>query len=169
MGEPEEPGGDRTDRPDPTRPAADGPLEPEGGWPTESRVFATLGGFALVLCVTYAWWSAAAARPGERGGPEWAGTIGLAAAAFFGLALALFLARSLRRVQQDTVALEEAADAGATDGLYLPETSPWPIGIGVGAALTAAGLSLGAWVAIPGVALLVWSLVGFAHQSRSRS
>ena len=104
---------------------------------------------------------------------EWAGTIGLLAAATFSLFLALFFSRSLRRVQGDTEAVEEAVEAGQLDeespeALYLPETSIWPLGLGVGAGLTFAGLGFGWWFMLPGIALLAHSSIGFAHQSRDR-
>jgi hypothetical protein len=44
----------------------------------------------------------------------------------------------------------------------------WPLGIGVGAGLTFAGLGFGWWVMLPGIALLLHSAIGFARQSRER-
>jgi hypothetical protein len=104
---------------------------------------------------------------------EWAGTVGLLAAAAFSGFLAVFLRRSLRRVQADTEYAEEAVESGAIEedspqALYLPETSVWPLGIGIGAGLTFAGLGFGWWFMLPGVALLLHSAIGFARQSRDR-
>ena len=141
------------------------PLEPRRGVPTEARVFGITGVFALVIAVIY----------GLTSGPEPAGTVALAAAGVFGLALAVFFTRSLRDVQHDVVIAEEAMEeAGAAgeetdEGLYLPETSIWPFFMGLGAALTFAGLAFGLWFIVPGVALLVHAVVGFASQSRDRA
>jgi hypothetical protein len=141
-------------------------VEPATGWPTESKVFFALGGFAFVIDVIYV----AASIPG---GIEYAGTVALVATAAFSIFFAFFLRRSLRRVQADTEEVEEAVAEGelaedAPEALYLPETSIWPIGMGVGAALTFAGLGFGWWFMLPGVALLVHAAIGFAHQSRDR-
>ena len=141
-------------------------VEPEHGLPTESKLFLGIGSFALLLCVVYfvtTTWS--------DEGTEWAGVAGLAAAAF-SLFFGLFLRSALRGIQSDVEASERAAEAGSTDPdevLYLPETSVWPIGIGVGASLTLAGIPLGYWVMIPGVALFAHSVIGFARQSRDRT
>jgi hypothetical protein len=105
-------------------------------------------------------------------GTEWAGVAGLAAAAGFSLFFGTFLRSALRGIQADVESSERAAEAGSTDTdevLYLPETSIWPIGIGVGATLTLAGVALGYWVMIPGVALFAHSVIGFARQSRDRT
>jgi len=140
-------------------------LEPDHGLPTESKIFVVTGAFALVLAVVY----------GLTSGPEPAGTVALAAAGVFGLALAVFFARTLRHVQHDVVVAEAAdeeaaaADVETDAGLYLPETSIWPFFLGLGAALTFAGLAFGLWFIVPGVAVLVHAVIGFASQSRDRA
>lgn len=143
------------------------PVEPAGhGLPTEAKVFLALGVFALVIDVIYVITSI-------PGGIEWAGTVGLAACAVFSLYFAYFLHRSLRRVQADVEEMEERVEAGEIEeddpaALYLPETSIWPLGIGLGTGLTFAGLGFGWWFMLPGIALLLHSAIGFAHQSRER-
>ena len=140
-------------------------MEPTHGLPTESKLFGATGTFALVIGVIYALTS----------GPEPAGTVALFAAGVFGLALAVFFARSLREVQHEVVLAEEetdAAEAAGTEtdaGLYLPETSIWPFFLGIGAALTFTGFALGLWFLIPGLVLVVHSVIGFASQSRDRA
>jgi hypothetical protein len=149
----------------PTDPAVDA-VEPRGGLPTESKVFLFLGGFSFFLAVVYGVWSSTSPT-----GIEYAGLIGLLASTLFGVFFGLFLAKDLRQVQADVESAEADAAAGVHDpvnGLYLPETSIWPVGIGVGAALVCAGLGFGWWFILPGLALLVHSLIGFASQSRHR-
>ena len=145
----------------------DNRIEPEHGLPTESKLFLGIGSFALVLCAIYY-----ATTTWSDEGTEWAGVAGLAAAASFSIFFGLFLRSALRGIQADVEASERAAEAGSTDTdevLYLPGTSIWPIGIGVGATLTLAGIPLGYWVMIPGAALFAHSIIGFARQSRDRT
>lgn len=142
------------------------PMEPATGVPTEARVFYTLGAFAVVIDIVYV----LASIPG---GIEWSGTVSLAATAVFSLFFGFFLQRNIRRVQDDVEEVEAGVESGelaedAPEALYLPETSIWPLGIGVGAGLTFAGLGFGWWFALPGVAILVHSAIGFAQQSRDR-
>jgi len=140
--------------------------EPEDGPTTEARLFFLFGAFSLFLAVVYLVWTSRSA-----GGTEWAGGIALLFAAGFALFFGTFLLLSLRRVQETVVDFEANEEAGVEDTdevLYLPVTSLWPVGIGVGASLTIAGVALGFWVMIPGIALFVQSIVGFAHQSRAR-
>ena len=54
-------------------------------------------------------------------------------------------------------------------GEYLPASSVWPLGVGVGAALTLNGLILGWGYAVPGAALLALAVAGFVAQSRRRT
>jgi hypothetical protein len=142
-------------------------IEPEQGLPTESKLFLFLGGFSLLLAVIYYVTTAASDE-----GVEWAGVAALVGGAAFSIFFGLFLRSSLRGIQADVEESERAAEAGSTDTdevLYLPETSIWPIGIGVGAALSLGGVALGYWVMNPGVALFAHSVIGFARQSRDRT
>jgi hypothetical protein len=151
----------------PDVPLDDNAIEPAQGIPTESKLFLGLGGFSLVLSIIYYVTTAASDE-----GVEWAGVAALAGGAAFSIFFGLFLRSSLRGIQADVEEAERAAEAGSTDTdevLYLPETSIWPIGIGVGATLTLAGVALGYWVMIPGVALFAHSVIGFARQSRDRT
>ena len=51
---------------------------------------------------------------------------------------------------------------------YLPASSVWPLGVGIGAALTLNGLVLGWTYAVPGGVLLALAVTGFVAQSRRR-
>jgi hypothetical protein len=137
-------------------------VEPAGGVPTESRIFGALGAFYLGAGIVY-WFLSY----------EWAGFAMLVFAGVFAFTAAGYFWAKLRGVQQE---VEDAdADAEAEDappehpGLYLPHTSVWPIGIGIGAAVTMAGIAIGWWFLIPGALLLLHSIIGFAAQSRDRS
>jgi hypothetical protein len=116
--------------------------------------------FYLVLAVIYA-----------IAAYEWAGVALLGFGALFSFVAAAYFAFDLRDVQHDVELREdELPDEPPTHaGLYLPHASVWPIGVGIGAALTLAGIAIGWWVLLPGAALLVHSLIGFATQSRDRS
>jgi hypothetical protein len=134
-------------------------VEPRRGLPTESKLFGALGAFYAVLAIIYA----ATAY-------EWAGVALLGFGAVFSFIAAAYLAVDVREVQEDVEQLEGVAEGPPThEGLYLPHASIWPIGVALGAALTLAGLAIGWWVLLPGAALLVHSLIGFAAQSRDRS
>jgi hypothetical protein len=52
---------------------------------------------------------------------------------------------------------------------YLPHSSLWPFGIGVGVFLAFNGLILGLPWMLPGVVLVATSIGGFARQSRHRA
>ena len=52
---------------------------------------------------------------------------------------------------------------------YLPQTSVWPFGIGVGALLAVNGLIVGVGYAIPGLVVLAVSIAGLISQSRRRA
>lgn len=133
-------------------------VEPRRGLPTESKLFGSLGLFYLLLAIVYAITAY-----------EWAGVALLAFGALFSFIAATYLAFDLRDVQDDVETLEAPTAPPEHVGLYLPHTSVWPIGVGLGAALTLAGIAIGWWVLLPGAALLVHSLIGFAAQSRDRS
>lgn len=64
---------------------------------------------------------------------------------------------------------EASEVAGPEPEHYLPESSLWPFGIGVGVFLAFNGLILGLPWTLPGVVLVATSIGGFARQSRHRS
>jgi hypothetical protein len=140
--------------------------EPRRGLPTESTLFFGLAGFTALIGVIYA------VTTTVTGGFEPAGTFALLGVSAFGAFFGTFLLVMVRRIQGDMELLEEAHAAGdpaADEILYLPTQSIWPLGLGVGLSLTLAGIPLGLWVMVPGIALFVHSLIGFAHQTRTRS
>lgn len=120
--------------------------------PVPWRIFVSIGVFLGVITVIY--------LPAD----EAAGTVMLAVASMLGLFCGVFLWRNLRKF--------EAGGAGEVGGdhaaLYLPDASPWPIGIALGVTLVLNGLIIGAWFLVPGVMVLALSIAGFARQSRHR-
>jgi hypothetical protein len=149
----------------PTEPEEVLAVEPPGGIPTESKFFFGLGAFLTLIGLVYA---VTTRNYGSH--TEYAGTLALLAGAGFAFFFGTFLLLTVRRIQEDVEALEEARAAGTdvSDVLFLPAQSIWPIGLGFGLSLMAAGVALGLWVMIPGLALFVHSLIGFAQQSRRR-
>lgn len=138
----------------------------EQGTPAEALVFLVIGAFSFLIGAIYLVWTSTTPT-----GTELAGGAVLLGAGAFSSSIGVFLWRSARGVQADVRRAEVAAEAGSTDPdlvLYLPESSIWPFVIGVGLSLVLAGIPLGFWVLIPGVALLVQGLIGFMHQSRDR-
>ncbi len=137
-------------------------VEPRDGIPTESRVFLSFALFYVVIGTIYAIVSDG----------EWAGVALLFFAAVFAGMAGLWFIGGLGPVQRDVEEIESKVgdgEVGDDDAeLYLPITSIWPLGIGLGAALTGAGVAVGWPLLLPGVALLAHSVIGFASQSRRR-
>jgi hypothetical protein len=96
---------------------------------------------------------------------EEAGTVMLLVASTLGLWCGIFLWRNDRALESGKAV--DAAHAGQ-EALYLPVSSPWPLGIGAGLALVLNGLIIGIWFLVPGVMILAVSIGGFARQSRHR-
>lgn len=122
------------------------------------RVFLVVAAIITLLAVLYA--------PSK----EIAGIVMLAVAALLALFCGVFLWRATARLNAEDARIAaggvpEVHDAGPA---FLPESSPWPFGIALGATLILNGLIIGTWFVVPGVMLLVVSLGGFARQSRHR-
>jgi Cytochrome c oxidase subunit IV len=140
--------------------------EPRRGLPTESTLFFSLAGFTAFIGAVYA---GATAMTGRF---EPAGTFALFGVSAFGAYFGTFLLRTVRRIQGDVEALEEAHAAGdpaADETWYLPTHSPWPLGLAIGLSLILTGVAAGLWIMIPGIALFGHCLIGFARQTRTRS
>lgn len=97
---------------------------------------------------------------------EEAGMVMLVVASILGLWCGIFLWRNGRALESGKVV--DAAHAGE-EAMYLPTSSPWPLGIGAGLALVFNGLIIGIWFLVPGVMILAVSIGGWARQSRHRS
>lgn len=117
------------------------------------RVFLGVGIFIAVIAAVYVATSY-----------EESGSVMLIVAAILGLWCGVFLWRNLRKFEAGQAG-EVAGDHGA---MYLPESSPWPLGIGLGVTLVLNGLLIGTWFLVPGVMVLAVAVGGFARQSRHR-
>jgi Cytochrome c oxidase subunit IV len=145
-------------------------IEPRRGVTTETLIFSLMGIAFVIAGIVYTIFD----PYGDVGGVT-GGVLFVAGAAFSFITAGWFHLR-LRTVQDDVEAGErerEAAGPAAADdpdagGLYLPETSIWPLAIGVGTAMTLLGIPLKWWFLLPGIALLAYGFIGFAHQSRTR-
>lgn len=137
---------------------------------TDDRVpFRIFGGIAVFMAVVgFVYWFASY---------EDAGTTMLVSACALAALIGLWLYRQERRADQSDkgagtvgVSADESSQVtsdGATH--YLPESSPWPITMAAGAALALSGLVLSWPYAVPGVAVLGLSVVGFVAQGRRRA
>ena len=84
----------------------------------------------------------------------------------------LALATALSALCSVYLRVQSEADGRAIrheEAHYLPDSSVWPFGIGVGALLAANGFILGIGFAIPGVVVLGLSVAGLVAQSRRRA
>jgi predicted MFS family arabinose efflux permease len=115
----------------------------------QSRIFLGIAAFMAVIGVVY--WFASY---------EPAGTVMLGLSSSLAAVCGVYL-----QVQSEHDHEEQTAD----DAHYLPQSSVWPFGIAVGAALAVNGLIVGLGYGIPGLVVIVVSLAGFISQSRRRA
>ena len=113
-------------------------------------MFAGISAFMAVIGIVY--WFASY---------EPAGTVMLALASALAGLCGLYLRVELGRA-------EPAAEPDDEEQ-YLPHSSLWPFGIGLGVLLAANGAIVSLTFAIPGVVLLMFAVVGFVGQSRRRA
>jgi hypothetical protein len=142
-------------------------IEPRKGSTTETLIFSVMGVAFVIAGIVYGIFDPYGAVGGVTG------EVLFVAGAAFSFIAAGYFHLELRKVQDDVEADErDRSGAGAdpdSGGLYLPETSIWPLAIGVGTAMTLLGIPLKWWFLLPGIALLAYGFIGFAHQSRTRS
>jgi len=115
------------------------------------RIFLALAGFIALYAVIY-WFVSY----------EDAGTTLLALASGLALLFGGYLFVQDRKAGPATASSEPEEH-------YLPESSLWPLGIGVGVFLAFNGLILGLPWTVPGVVLVATSVGGFVRQSRHRA
>ena len=118
---------------------------------TALSVFLVLGG------VIYGVWSG-----------EAAGTVLLVLVGAFAAIVAGYLAFQDRLERTTARGSTEEAEAEEYEQ-YLPHSSIWPFEMGVGMATSFAGVVLGWAILVPGVLILVHSIIGWIGQSRRRS
>lgn len=125
------------------------------------QVFVAVGAIITILTVLY--------LPSK----EAAGIVMLVVAALLAFFCGVFLWRASARLDDEARAAAEGVSVGGhghddAGPAYLPSSSPWPFGIGLGATLVLNGLLIGTWFLVPGAVLLGISIAGFARQSRHR-
>jgi hypothetical protein len=121
---------------------------------TQYRVFFGVATFMALIAVVY--WFASY---------EPAGTVMLGLAA----SLAAFCGVYLRLQDESATDAAHTGTAGGGESEYLPHSSVWPFGIGLGAWLTASGIIVGLAFAVPGMAVLAAAITGLVSQSRRRA
>jgi hypothetical protein len=121
---------------------------------TAWRTMAGIGLFVLPFAIVY----------GVLSGEE-SGTILLVGVPLSMLLLAAFLFTAARRAPSPP---EDRTDGVAVDGDEIgvfPSASIWPAVLGLGMTLTAFGFAYSAWLALPGLGVLVLALGGFVVES----
>jgi hypothetical protein len=99
---------------------------------------------------------------------EAAGTVLLTASGGFAAIVAAYLGFQDRL--ERTMARAPTSDGAVSDDdQFLPHASIWPFEMGVGVATTLTGMVLGWAILVPGLVLLMHSVIGWIGQSRRRS
>jgi hypothetical protein len=115
---------------------------------TQARIFLGIAAFMALIGVVY--WFASY---------EPAGTTMLGLASALAAVCGVYL-----QIQSEHTETEPPAEEH-----YLPHSSVWPFGIGVGALLAVNGLIVGLGYAIPGLVVVTVAVVGLVSQSRRRA
>jgi hypothetical protein len=98
---------------------------------------------------------------------EAAGTVLLILGGVFAGIVAGYLAFQ-DRLERTTARAGTQDEPEPEDDQYLPHSSIWPFEMGVGMALSFAGIPLGWAILVPGILILAHSIVGWIGQSRRR-
>jgi hypothetical protein len=128
---------------------------------TNIGVLWVLTAYFSILTIIYSVWSII-----DTGELEWIGTIAIALSGVLSALIAFFLQVQLRN--QGGVLPEDRLDADIDDGdpelgFYSP-WSWWPVMLAVGAAIVMLGMSVGIWVALYGLPLVLVALVGWSYE-----
>ncbi len=122
----------------------------------EARILLLLGAFFGAMCVVYWFW-----------GHEDAGSIMMLGGTLLGFLPGTYYYYWSRRMtprpeDRSDATLEEGAGVIAT----FPGSSIFPFLLGMGAFLSVLSMVFGVWLAIPGVGLILWALLGATAESR---
>lgn len=128
---------------------------------TNIAVLWVLTAYFTVLTIVYSVWAVI-----DTGELEWIGTIAIALSGVLVALIAFYLQVQLRN--QGGVLPEDRLDAEIDDGdpelgFYSP-WSWWPVMLAAGAAIAMLGMSVGIWVALYGVPLVLVALVGWTYE-----
>lgn len=123
----------------------------------ESLILLALGVFFGIMGAVYWLW-----------GHENGGGVMLLGAFLLGLLPGLYYYWWYRRSGGNRP--EDRDDATVADGAGIvdsfPSSSIWPFVFAMGCFFTVLALTFGIWMAVPGIGLLVWAMVGFTAESR---
>jgi ribose/xylose/arabinose/galactoside ABC-type transport system permease subunit len=128
---------------------------------TNIAVLWVLAIYFIVLTAVYTVWAII-----DTGQIEWIGSIAIGLSAVLSIFIAFYLQIQLKN--QGGVLPEDRLDADIDDGdpeigFYSP-WSWWPVLLAAGAAIAMLGLSVGIWVALYGIPLVLISLVGWTYE-----
>ena len=128
---------------------------------TNIAVLYVLAAYFVVLTAVYTVWAHI-----EWGHTEWVGSIAIALSGVLTLFIAFYL--QIQQKNQGGVLPEDRLDAEIDDGDpelgYFSPWSWWPVFLAGGAALAMVGLSVGVWVALYALPLVLVGLVGWTYE-----
>jgi ribose/xylose/arabinose/galactoside ABC-type transport system permease subunit len=128
---------------------------------TNIVVLWVLTAYFVLLTAVYTVWAII-----DTGELEWIGTIAIALSGGLSALIAFYLQIQLKN--QGGVLPEDRLDAEIDDGdpelgFYSP-WSWWPVILAAGAAIAFVGISVGIWVALYGLPLILVALVGWTYE-----
>jgi len=120
-----------------------------------------LAAYFVLLTAIYTVWAII-----DTGELEWIGTIAIGLSAVLSSFIAFYLQIQLKN--QGGVLPEDRLDAEIDDGDaelgFFSPWSWWPVILAAGAAIAFVGLSVGIWVALYGLPLILIALVGWTYE-----
>ncbi len=128
---------------------------------TNIGVLWILTAYFAVLTIVYTVWAIV-----DTGELEWIGSIAIGLSSVLAAFIAFYLQFQMKN--QGGVLPEDRLDADIDDGdseigFYSP-WSWWPIMLAAGAGIAMLGMSVGIWVALYGVPLILVALVGWTYE-----
>jgi hypothetical protein len=128
---------------------------------TNIAVLWVLAVYFIVLTIVYTVWAVI-----DTGVIEWIGSIAIGLSAVLSMFIAFYLQIQLKN--QGGVLPEDRLDADIDDGdpeigFYSP-WSWWPVLLAAGAGIAMLGMSVGIWVALYGIPLVLVALVGWTYE-----
>ena len=130
---------------------------PKARFRVEVALYSGLALFLVLGAVVYGLWSG-----------EAAGTVLFLVVGGFAAIVAGYLAFQ-DRLERTTARAATTGEPEVEDDQFLPHASIWPFEMGAGMAMSFAGIVLGWAILLPGIILLVHSIIGWIAQSRRRS
>ena len=128
---------------------------------TNIAVLWVLAIYFIILTAVYTVWAII-----DTGVIEWIGSIAIGLSAVLAIFIAFYLQIQLKN--QGGVLPEDRLDADIDDGdpeigFYSP-WSWWPVLLAGGAGIAMLGMSVGIWVALYGIPLVLVSLIGWTYE-----